>query len=124
MAKFLMAYHGRPIPKTDDEIPYEMERCGDWMNSLGSQLIEPGARIGKSNTLSASGIADGGGANPVSGYSIVKVDSTEAALELIKACPHLDSGTKELAHLIDIPHYQYAINPGLVGLCWRGVLPD
>ena len=39
MAEFLMVYHGESMPKTDDEIPHEMARCGDLMNSLGSHLI-------------------------------------------------------------------------------------
>ena len=44
-----------------------------------------------------------GGADPVSGYSIVEAESIEAALALIKACPHVDSGTIELVPLIDMP---------------------
>ena len=52
MAEFLMVYHGGSMPETDDEIAYEMARWGDWMNSLGGQLIEPGAPVGKSKTLS------------------------------------------------------------------------
>ena len=71
MAEFLMVYHGGSMPATGDEIANEMTRWGDWMNSLGGQLIEPGAPVGKSKTLSASGITDDGGTNPVSGYSIV-----------------------------------------------------
>ena len=103
MAEFLMVYHGGSIPETDEEIAHKMTRWGDWMNSLGGQLIEPGAPVGKSKTFSASGITGDGGANPVSGYSIVGVESIEAALALIKSCPHLDSGTIELAPLIDKP---------------------
>ena len=103
MAEFLMVYHGGSMPGTYDEIAHEMARWGDWMNSLGSQLIEPGAPVGKSKTLSASGVSDDRGANPVSGYSIVEAENIEAALALIKACPHLDSSTIELAPLIDMP---------------------
>ena len=103
MAEFLMVYHGGSMTETDDEIAHEMVRWGDWMNSLGGQLIEPGAPVGKSKTLSASGITDDGGANPVSGYSIFEAENIEAALAPIKACPHLDSGTIELASLIDMP---------------------
>ena len=88
-----MVYHGGPMPETDDEMAHEMVRWGDWMNSLGGQLVEPGAPVGKSKTLSASGITDDGGANPVSGYSIVETESIEAALAMIKSYPHLDSGT-------------------------------
>ena len=43
MAAFVMVYEGGSTPKTDDDIAHEMARWGDWMNSLGSQLIEPGA---------------------------------------------------------------------------------
>ena len=103
MAEFLMVYHGGSMPETDDEIAHEMARWGDWMNSLGGQLIELGTPVGKSKTLSASGIIDDGGTNPVSGYSIVEAKNIEAALALIKACSHLDSGTIELAPLIDMP---------------------
>ena len=67
MAEFWMVYQGGSMPETDDESAHEMARWGDWMNSLGGQLIEPGALVGKSKTLSASGITDDGGANPVSG---------------------------------------------------------
>ena len=98
-----MVYHGGSMPETDDEIAYEMARWGDWMNSLCGQLIEPGAPVGKSKTISASGVTDDGGANPVSGYSIVEAENIEAALALIKACPRLDIGTIELAPLIDMP---------------------
>ena len=66
-------------------------------------MIEPGAPVGKSKMLSASGITDDGGANPVSGYLIFKAESIEAALALIKACLHLDSGTTELLPLINMP---------------------
>ena len=103
MAELFMVYHGGPMPETDDEIAHEMARWGDWMNSLGGQLFKPGASVGKSKTLNASGITDDGGANPVSGYSIDEAEHIEAALALIKACPHLDSGTIELAPLIDMP---------------------
>ena len=91
------------MPETDDEIAHEMTRWGDWMNSLCGRLIEPGAPVGKSKTLSASGITDDGGADLVSGYSVVEAENIEAVLALIKAGPHLDSGTIELAPLIDMP---------------------
>ena len=98
-----MVYNGSSMPETDDEIAHEVARWGDKMNSLGGQLIEPRAPVGKSKTFSASGITDDGGANPVSGHSIVEAENIEAALALIKACPHRDSGTIELVPLIDMP---------------------
>jgi hypothetical protein len=58
MAEFLMVYHGGSMPETVDKIAHELSRWGDWMNSLGGQLNELGAPVGKSKTLSASGIKD------------------------------------------------------------------
>jgi hypothetical protein len=55
-----------------------------------------------SKTLSAKGVADDGGANPLSGFSIVKADSMEAALAVAKGCPHLDHGTIEIAQIMEM----------------------
>lgn len=34
----------------------------------------------------------GGGANPVTGYSIIKADTMDAAVQMAKGCPLLESG--------------------------------
>ena len=97
-----MAYHGGSMPESEDEIAHEMARWGQWMDSLGTHLVVPGAPVGKSKTLSATGVTDDGGSNPLSGYSIVEAANIDAALDLIKACPHLDDGTIEVAPLINM----------------------
>ncbi len=50
-----------------------------------------------SKTVSSSGVSDDGGSNPLLGFSIVKADSMDAALEMAKGCPHLEIGTIEVA---------------------------
>ena len=47
-----------------------------------------------SKTVSSSGVSDDGG---LLGFSIVKADSMEAALEMAKGSPHLEIGTVEVA---------------------------
>ena len=49
-------------------------------------------------------VADHGGANPLSGYAIVEAESFEAACELAKGCPILESanGTIEVAPIIEM----------------------
>ena len=37
-------------------------------------------------------MTDGSGSKPLTGYSIVKAKSLDAALKLAKKCPHLDIG--------------------------------
>lgn len=100
MPEFVFAYHGGEMPETPEEGAKLMERWNIWMQGLGDALIEPGNPVGKSWTVSANGVEHNGGSNPLSGYSVVSADSMEAAVAMVKGCPHLDSGTVELAEII------------------------
>ena len=42
--------------------------------------------------MSPGGVSDGGGANPLSGYSIVSADNIDAAVDMAKGCPILEGG--------------------------------
>ena len=56
-------------------------------------------------TVSAKGVADNGGANPTSGYTIVKADNIEAACEMANTNPMVaDGGSVEVAeiHVIEM----------------------
>ena len=65
-------------------------------------MVDGGAPVGMSKTVNASAVVDGGGANPLSGYSIVQADSLNAAIELAKGCPILDNGTVEVAETMEM----------------------
>lgn len=66
------------------------------------RLVEPGNPVGMSKTVSASGVADNGGANPTSGYTIVSADDIDAACEIAKSNPMVvdGSGSVEIAEII------------------------
>jgi len=100
MANYILAYHGGKMPDTPEEGAKLMARWTDWLNGLGKAAVDPGHPVGKSKTLSKSGVTHDGGANPLSGYSIVESDSIEGAIKLAKGCPHLDDGTIEIAELM------------------------
>ena len=100
MPEYIFAYHGGEMPETEEEGAKMMERWNVWMQGLGDALVEPGNPVGKSWTVSASGLETNGGSNPLSGYSVVTAESMEAAAEMAKGCPHMDSGTVELAEII------------------------
>ena len=102
MAKYLFAYHGGEKPQTPEAGAALMARWQAWLTGLGEGVINPGNPVGKSSTVSASGVEDHGGANPLSGFSIVEADSLENALALAKTCPHIDHGTIEVAEMIDM----------------------
>jgi hypothetical protein len=93
MAKYLLSYHGGGMPDSEEEGAKIMAAWGAWMEQLGPALADAGAPTGSTATIAADGsTTDGGGANPVTGYSLITADSLDAAIELAKGCPILLSG--------------------------------
>lgn len=105
MPKYVLAYHGGSMPETEEEKAKVMEAWGAWMGSLGDDLIDPGNPVGQSATVKADGsVAQDGGANPLSGYSLLNAPNQEAAIKAASGCPILQGGgTVEVAETFDIP---------------------
>jgi len=80
-----------------------MAKWKTWIGALGDAAVNPGTSLGKSKIVSSAGVSDDGGANPMSGFSIVKADNMDAALEMAKRCPFLDlGGTLEVAEVMEM----------------------
>ena len=92
MPNFVFAYHGGGMPETPEEGEKVMAAWNAWYGAMGDAVVDGGAPVGMSKTVSADGVADNGGANPLSGYTVVKADTVEAACEMAKGCPILDGG--------------------------------
>jgi hypothetical protein len=73
-----------------------------WVGGLGDAVVNPGSPLGMSKTVSSDGVSDDSGSNPLSGFSIMKADSMDAALEIAKGCPHLEHGTIEVAEVKEL----------------------
>ena len=95
---FVFAYHGG---KTPEEGAKHMAKFEAWVGGLGDAVVNPGHPLGKSKTVSSSGVSDDGGSNPLVGFSIVKADSMDAALEMAKGYPHLEIGTVEVVEMME-----------------------
>ena len=102
MSNYIFAYHGGKRPETPEAGAELMARWKAWMGGLGDALVNPGNPVGMSKTVSSGGVSDDGGSNPLSGFSIVKADSMDAALEMAKGCPHLEHGTIEVAEVMEM----------------------
>jgi hypothetical protein len=100
MPKYIFAYHGGKTPATKAEGDKVMAAWGAWFEKLGPAIADPGAPVGQSHTVAAKGVTANGGANPVSGYSIVTAKDYPAAIGLAKGCPILDGGTVEVAEIV------------------------
>ncbi|MFV2034730.1 MAG: hypothetical protein ACC631_06420, partial [Halocynthiibacter sp.] len=80
-----------------------MARLMAWMEGMGTAVVDKGNAAKVSKTVSAAGIADNGGANPVSGYSLVSADTFESALEMARKCPIIeDGGSVEVAEAMEM----------------------
>ncbi|MCW5705482.1 MAG: hypothetical protein R3D82_11720 [Xanthobacteraceae bacterium] len=104
MAKFVFAYHGGGAPGTPEEVKKVMDAWGAWFGSLGAAVIDAGNPVGKSSTVKKDGsLVEGGGPNPISGYSLIEASSLADAHKKAKGCPILQSGgTIEIAEAFDM----------------------
>ena len=102
MPHFLFAYHGGKQPDTPEETEVEIERWRGWFDRIGPAIVDPGNPVGTAKTVSAKGVSDSGGDNPLSGYTIIHAESIDQAFELAKACPIIGDGSIEVAEIHEV----------------------
>jgi hypothetical protein len=74
-----------------------MEAWTKWFQDLGDAVVDGGNPVGRNWTLTKDGTNEDGGSNPATGYSVIRADSMQRALELAGGCPHLQAdGTVEI----------------------------
>ncbi|GAC1350430.1 MAG: hypothetical protein NVSMB27_32890 [Ktedonobacteraceae bacterium] len=94
MANYLLLYSGGSMPESEAEQAAVMQAWGAWFGSLGSALVDGGnPTTGKAKTIASDGsVSDGSVGTTASGYSIIKADSLDGAVEMARNCPVLQSG--------------------------------
>ena len=104
MPKYVIAYHGGSMPETAAAQEKTMAAWIGWFASLGEAVIDGGNPTGQAKTVKADGsVVNDGGANPVSGYSLLTAADIDAAVVLAKGCPILEAGgSVEVAEAIDM----------------------
>ena len=96
MANFLLLYTGGSAGTTPAEREKVMQAWGGWFGKLGDKVVDAGNPFAThAKSVSNGSSHDGTVQNPAAtGYSILKADSLNAATELAKGCPILQSGGK------------------------------
>lgn len=103
MANYLLVFHGGGMPEGEAEQAAVMRAWTDWFGKLGDAVVDQGNPASQSRTISADGAVGGPGANPASGYSILKADSIDQAVELAKDCPVRAGGASiEVVETFDV----------------------
>lgn len=93
MPNSIFACPGGHTLKDEDEIAKTMAAWQAWFETMGPAVVDPGNPVGLSKTVTRDSVTDDGGANPISGYSVVAADDMGAAAEMAKGCPMVADGT-------------------------------
>ncbi|MEO8469318.1 MAG: YciI family protein [Chloroflexota bacterium] len=91
MANFVLVYHGGGMPESQEEGAKVMQAWTAWFAKLGDAVVDGGNPASKTRRIGTDGTVSDDAAGP-SGYSIIKADSLDAAVELAKGCPVLAGG--------------------------------
>lgn len=95
MAKFVVIYSGgMGMAASEEEQQKIMGEWGAWYGKLGAAITDGGNPFGASKNISGAGaaVADGPGATPATGYTIIEADSLDAAAGACADHPHLNYG--------------------------------
>jgi hypothetical protein len=88
MANYLLVYHGGSMPEGETEAARVMAAWDAWYQ----RLVDGGNPASATKVLSPDGtVADGGPTAP-SGYTIIRADAHDAAVDLARGCPVLTAG--------------------------------
>lgn len=100
MTNYLLLYSGGGMPATEAEQKAVVQAWMVWFGKLGSALVDGGNPTSPmSKTIASDGsVSDGGMGMGPTGYSIIKADSLDAAVEMAKGCPVLQGGAKIMVY--------------------------
>lgn len=101
MPSYIIAYHGGKMPESPEEGAKQKEKWEAWLGGLGDAVVNPGTPLSNNKIVSASGVSEAG-PDALTGYSIVKADNMDAALEIAKACPYLEFGAVQVAEQMEM----------------------
>jgi hypothetical protein len=101
MPKYVIAYlGGKQMPNPQDRAAH-VAKWKAWVDGLGSAMVNPGTPLGQGKLVSSDGVSERG-PNHLTGFSIVRADNMDAALEIAQRCPFLDIGIIEVAEAMEM----------------------
>jgi len=104
MKQFVLVYLGGNHPTDPKQASQHFEKYTEWLTSLGDSVVVPTIPLKDTTTVRSDGTVKEGGSSAMSGFSIIKADSMEAALSIAQACPFLEiGGSLEVSELMQMP---------------------
>lgn len=100
MTNYLLLYSGGGMPATEAEQKTVLQAWTAWFAKIGNALVDGGnPTTPNTKTILSDGTVTAGAAGPMpTGYSIIKADSLDKAVEIAKGCPVLQGGAKIMVY--------------------------
>lgn len=104
MKQFVLVYLGGNQPTSEEEAQNHFNKYMEWLQSLGDAVVVPTIPLKDTSTVNPDGMVREGGSSAMSGFSIIKAPSMEAALSIAQACPFLEiGGSLEVSEMMQMP---------------------
>ncbi len=102
MPNYILTYCGGKKPESPEAGREQMARWKAWIDGLGDAVVNPGTPLRMSKIVRSDGVSDYASSNPLTGFSILKADSLDGALEMAGNCPFLEVGTIEVGEVMEM----------------------
>ena len=104
MPQYIFIYLGGNHPSDPEEAKKHFEKYQQWLTDLGDAVVSPAIPFKDTHTVHPNGSAEPGTTTLMSGMSIFKFDSMQAALDAAKSCPFREiNGTLEVSEMMEMP---------------------
>ncbi|MGI9357625.1 MAG: YciI family protein [Rhizobiaceae bacterium] len=102
MSEYIIAYLGGKKPDTPEQGAEHMAKWKAWLGGLGDAVVNPGTPLGASVIINSEGVSEDVRSDRLTGFSVVKAESLDAAVAIAKECPFLEMGTLEVAEIMQM----------------------
>jgi hypothetical protein len=92
VAKFLVTFHSGDMAQDRELVAQARLALVQWAAMTGPALVDAGAPVRSTATLTREGIQDGDGARPFLGWSVIDATDRNAAVLLLQDHPLLRLG--------------------------------
>ncbi len=103
MSNFMIAYYGGNKPSSKEEGMAQMAKWQAWIEGLGDTIINPGTPLMGTKIVTSNNVQDDNEPSSMNGFSVIKAESIEAAIEIAKSDPFLDiNGTIRVSQMMEM----------------------
>lgn len=103
MPQYIFVYLGGEFPADPEEGQKHFERYQRWLDDLGDAVVSPAIPFKDTHTVQSDRSAEPGSTTAMSGLSIMKMESMDAAVAAAQSCPFLEiNGILEISEMIEM----------------------